>query len=201
MMKNVKNVDTVVIDGVRFVKEGAPAATENKMPVVKNCYFSDDRTIVLWDDGTKTVVQCQPGDQFDPEKGIFAAIAKRAYGNTGKFNDVMRTANDMGEYNFIKEMAKNPDAMTKLIEDLFYGLANSDEEDDEDDVCDKSLPSAQPEQLTDAEQRIFLKAIEREEKVCKKVDEEWGSGDEECEINLVHACHEIIRKVKGALWI
>lgn len=63
------------------------------------------------------------------------------------------------------------------------------------------LPSAQPEQLTDAEQRIFLKAIEREEKVCKKVDEEWGSGDEECEINLVHACHEIIRKVKGALWI
>ena len=63
------------------------------------------------------------------------------------------------------------------------------------------LPSAQPEQLTDAEQRIFLKAIEREEKVCKKVDEEWGSGDEECEINLVHACHEIIRKVKGALWM
>lgn len=64
----------------------------------------------------------------------------------------------------------------------------------------RSLPSAQPEQLTDAEQRIFLKAIEREEKVCKKVDEEWGSGDEECEINLVHVCHEIIRKVKGALW-
>ena len=62
------------------------------------------------------------------------------------------------------------------------------------------LPSVQPEQLTDAEQRIFLKAIEREEKVCKKVDEEWGSGDEECEINLVHVCHEIIRKVKGALW-
>ena len=125
-MKNVKNVDTVVIDGVRFVKEGALAATENKMPVVKNCYFSDDRTIVLWDDGTKTVVQCQPGDQFDPEKGIFAAIAKRAYGNTGKFNDVMRTANDMGEHNFIKEMAKNPDAMTKLIEDLFYDLVNAE---------------------------------------------------------------------------
>lgn len=200
MMKNVKNVDTVVIDGVRFVKEGAPAATENKMPVVKNCYFSDDRTIVLWDDGTKTVVQCQPGDQFDPEKGIFAAIAKRAYGNTGKFNDVMRTANDMGEYNFIKEMAKNPDAMTKLIEDLFYGLANSDEEDDEDDVCDKSLPSAQPEQLTDKEQRIFLAAMGREEKVCKQVDEEWRDCREPYEDSLVRVCHEIIRKVKGALW-
>ena len=201
MMKNVKNVDTVVIDGVRFVKEGALAATENKMPVVKNCYFSDDRTIVLWDDGTKTVVQCQPGDQFDPEKGIFAAIAKRAYGNTGKFNDVMRTANDMGEYNFIKEMAKNPDAVTKLIEDLFYGLANSDEEDDEDDVCDKSLPSAQPEQLTDKEQRIFLAAMDREEKVCKQVDEECRDCREPYEDSLVRVCHEIIRKVKGALWM
>lgn len=62
------------------------------------------------------------------------------------------------------------------------------------------LPSAQRERLTDAEQRIFLKAIEREEKVCKKVDEEWGSDDEEYEINLVHVCHEIIRKVKGTLW-
>lgn len=115
MAKNVKNIDAVVIDGVKFVKD------ENKMPAVKNCYFSGDRTIVLWDDGTKTVVQCQLGDQFNPEKGIFAAIAKRAYGNTGKFNDVMRTANDMGEYNFIKEMVKNPDAMAKLIKDLFYG--------------------------------------------------------------------------------
>ena len=60
------------------------------------------------------------------------------------------------------------------------------------------LPSAEP--LTDIEQRIFLKAISREEEVCRKVDAEWGEGDEECEINLVHVCHEIKRKVKGALW-
>jgi len=57
-------------------------------------------------------------------------------------------------------------------------------------------PPAQPEPLTDKEQRIFLAAMGREEKVCKKVDEE----DEECEISLVHICHEIIRKVKDVLW-
>lgn len=62
----------------------------------------------------------------------------------------------------------------------------------------EGLPTAQP--LTDTEQRIFLAAISREEEVCKKVDAEWGEGDEECEINLVHVCHEIVRKVKGALW-
>lgn len=65
----------------------------------------------------------------------------------------------------------------------------------------EALPTAQSEPLTDAEQRLFLKAISREEEVCRKVDAEWGEGDEECEINLVHVCHEIVRKVKGALWI
>lgn len=50
------------------------------------------------------------------------------------------------------------------------------------------LPPAQPEPLTDKEQRIFLAAMGREEKVCKHKD------------SLVRVCHEIERKVKGALW-
>jgi hypothetical protein len=71
-----------------------------------------------------------------------------------------------------------------------------------DEICKalSTLPSAQPEQLTDAEQRIFLKAIEREEKVCKKVDEECRDCREPYEDSLVRVCHEIIRKVKAALW-
>jgi len=59
-----------------------------------------------------------------------------------------------------------------------------------------AFSSAEP--LTDAEQRIFLKAISREEEVCKIVDEEYK--DEGYKLNLVHACHEIERKVKGVLW-
>ena len=62
-------------------------------------------------------------------------------------------------------------------------------------VIDK-VPSAEP--LTDIEQRIFLKAMGREEEVCKIVDEEYK--DEGYKLNLVHVCHEIKRKVKGALW-
>lgn len=64
-----------------------------------------------------------------------------------------------------------------------------------------SLPSAQPEQLTDKEQRIFLAAMGREEKVCKQVDDEWRDCREPYEDSLVRTCHEIIRKVKGVLWI
>ena len=64
----------------------------------------------------------------------------------------------------------------------------------------EDLPSAQPEQLTDKEQRIFLAAMGREEKVCKQVDEECRDCREAYEDSLVKTCHEIIRKVKGALW-
>lgn len=60
------------------------------------------------------------------------------------------------------------------------------------------LPSAQPEPLTDKEQRIFLAAMGREEKVCKQVDEECCR--EPYEDSLVRVCHEIIRKVKATLW-
>jgi hypothetical protein len=62
------------------------------------------------------------------------------------------------------------------------------------------LPSAQPEPLTDKEQRIFLAAMGREEKVCKQVDEECRDCREAYGNSLVKTCHEIIRKVKGALW-
>ena len=60
------------------------------------------------------------------------------------------------------------------------------------------LPSAQPEPLTDKEQRIFLAAMGREEKVCKEVDRNFVL--EPYEDSLVRTCHEITRKVKGALW-
>lgn len=63
-----------------------------------------------------------------------------------------------------------------------------------------TVPSAEPEPLTDKEQRIFLAAMGREEKVCKQVDDELRNCMEPYEDSLVRTCHEIIRKVKGALW-
>jgi len=60
------------------------------------------------------------------------------------------------------------------------------------------LPSAQPEPLTDKEQRIFLAAMGREEKVCEEVDRNYVR--EPYEDSLMRVCKEIRRKVKGALW-
>ena len=58
--------------------------------MVKEVKFSGDRTIVFFNDGTKTVVQCQEGDTFDKEKGLAAACMKKLFENTNIFNEVMR---------------------------------------------------------------------------------------------------------------
>lgn len=68
----------------------------------------------------------------------------------------------------------------------------------EEPSCSEEPNRSEP--LTDKEQRIFLAAMGREEKVCKEVDEECRDCREPYEDSLVRICNEIERKVKGALW-
>lgn len=49
---------------------------------VKSVIFSGDKTIILWDDGTKTIVTCGEGDSFDPYAGFCAAVTKKVFGTT-----------------------------------------------------------------------------------------------------------------------
>ena len=44
---------------------------------IKKVIFNDPATIVFWNDGSKTVVKCQEGDIFDPEKGLAMAISMK----------------------------------------------------------------------------------------------------------------------------
>lgn len=62
----------------------------------------------------------------------------------------------------------------------------------------KELPQTAVEKLADKEQRIFLAAMVREEKVCEEVDRNYVR--EPYEDSLMRVCKEIRRKVKGALW-
>ena len=62
----------------------------DNIPEVKKIIFNDPATIVYWKDGTKTVVKCQKGDYFDPEKGFAMAFLKKCWGNKSNFNDKLR---------------------------------------------------------------------------------------------------------------
>lgn len=57
---------------------------------IKEVIFNDPATIVLWKDGTKTVVKCGPGDTYDPEKGLALCMLKKQCGNKGNFNNLFR---------------------------------------------------------------------------------------------------------------
>lgn len=57
---------------------------------IKKVIFNYPATIVLWEDGTKTIVKSGDYDIFDPEKGLAMAIAKKALGNKGDYYEVFK---------------------------------------------------------------------------------------------------------------
>jgi hypothetical protein len=59
--------------------------TSLTLPIEK-VIFNYPATIILWSDGTKTVVKCQPGDTYDEEKGFVMAYLKKLLGNDNTFN-------------------------------------------------------------------------------------------------------------------
>ncbi len=61
-----------------------------KSCAIERVIFNDPATIVIWSDKTKTVVKCQPGDAYDPEKGLALCISKKFFGNKGNFNEVFK---------------------------------------------------------------------------------------------------------------
>lgn len=54
------------------------------MPSIDKVIFNEPATIILWDDGSKTVVKCTDGEEYDPATGFAMAYVKKAYGNTGR---------------------------------------------------------------------------------------------------------------------
>ena len=72
---------------------------------IKDIIINDPATIILWKDGTKTVVKCQNEDTFDPETGIAMAILKKLYGNSGFYKDIFEPA--IEKYELKKSLEKS----------------------------------------------------------------------------------------------
>ena len=49
------------------------------IPNIKKVIFNDPVTVVIWENGTKTIVRAE-NEAFDPEKGLAMAICKKALG-------------------------------------------------------------------------------------------------------------------------
>ncbi len=57
---------------------------------IKKVYFNDPVTVVLWEDGSKTIVKRDERDTYDAEKALAMAIAKKALCNKGNYYNVFK---------------------------------------------------------------------------------------------------------------
>lgn len=80
---------------------------------IRKVIFNDPATIVLWSDGTKTVVKCGPEDSYDMEKGLAMAIVKKMAGNDNRFHKVFKQ--------YTKKKKKEPGSIGS-ISDIMVGL-------------------------------------------------------------------------------
>lgn len=59
-------------------------------PGIKKVIFNNPATIILWNDGTRTVVKCNGRDTYDPEKGFAMAISKKVLGSYPAIKRIIR---------------------------------------------------------------------------------------------------------------
>ena len=57
--------------------------------LIKKVIFNNPYTIIIWFDGTKTIVKAE-NESFDKEKGLAMALSKKFLGNTGKYYDLFK---------------------------------------------------------------------------------------------------------------
>lgn len=67
----------------KIVTKNYPTCTD-ELPEIKNVIFNDPATIVFWSDGTKTVVKCMEGKEFNTWDGLAMAICKKLFGKSFK---------------------------------------------------------------------------------------------------------------------
>ena len=77
----------IASDNGSYIK--VPSQKQKAMNSITKVIFNNPATIVLWSDGTKTVVKCDERDEFDPEKGLSMAICKKHFGG-GFYNDIFK---------------------------------------------------------------------------------------------------------------
>lgn len=88
----------------------------NTLPEAVRFHFCGPATVVEWSDGTKTVVKCGEEDTYDAEKGIALCIAKKVFGNKGKYYDVIKKG--------LKEYEAQCEVHLHHLEHLFPELVN-----------------------------------------------------------------------------
>lgn len=64
---------------------------------IKKVIFHEPATIILWTDGTKTVVKCKDGDKYDKQTGFLMCYLKGVVGNKTLLKEIDKWVDDNGK--------------------------------------------------------------------------------------------------------
>ena len=78
------------ISTISFTEKVQYSRIPHGFMMIKKVHFSNPLTVVLWQDGTKTIVKCSDNEVFDPEKGLAMAITKKVFGNKYAYHDQIK---------------------------------------------------------------------------------------------------------------
>lgn len=124
----IRKPEESVLDSMRYMhwvdrvmEEAAKKKEETTMTAasIKNVIFNPPATIVFWTDGSKTVVKCNAKYEFDPEKGLAMAIAKRCANNSDDFYKEIKKWVEKSGYKQVDDMK----ALVKEIKRVYYDPA------------------------------------------------------------------------------
>jgi len=124
----IRKPEESVLDSMRYMhwvdrvmEESAKKKEETTMTAasIKNVIFNPPATIVFWTDGSKTVVKCNAKEEFDPEKGMAMAIAKRCANNSDDFYKEIKKWVEKSGYKQVDDMK----ALVKEIKRVYYDPA------------------------------------------------------------------------------
>lgn len=99
--------------------------------LVKKVILNGDVTIVLWNDGTKTIVRRDKNDVYDPEKAILACMAKKLYENTGIFNEPIEDAMEKHSFSdkiLLQRLLKNQQQQIKHLKKQLRNMKDDNKE-------------------------------------------------------------------------
>ena len=107
--KNKDNgFDTVIYQMGKKRKFAERGTDEMKNVDVKKIIFSGPKTIVLWTDGTKTIVSMSKDElRFDPEAAFCAAYTKKMFGTNSKIKRIIKEKSNIDQHQRIVEEKLN----------------------------------------------------------------------------------------------
>lgn len=101
---------------------------------IRRVIFNGPATIVIWRDGSKTIVKCSGDDIFDPEKGLAMAICKKILGRNfkatfKKWLPEEKVENISDKVTGFSEMSNNISEAFQSIIDLPFRFNNKNKKD------------------------------------------------------------------------